>query len=977
MAFVTNKASFLYGQSEYNILKNAMHLEDYVMLANEKGYNALTLTDSNLYAAYKFLTLCNKHNIKPIIGLEINYSYNGNTGFLLAYAKNLEGYKELTKISSENKLNDKIYDLTELYEFKNLIFVSTYFESIFHNKNESELENIIKPYLKLNEFSLGLDVSRNNDCTTLYNFAQKNNISVLPLMRTLYNDENDRILYETLSKLGNNNILDGNYSYKDKNELEKDFLNYPLVFTNLDMFLSKIETYNIKAEISLPHFHNTFNLTSKDYLNYLCTKGLNKRLVRDNNLDKKLYFDRLNYELSVINKMGFDDYFLIVWDYVLYAKKNDVLVGPGRGSVCSSLVAYSLGITNVDPLKYNLLFERFLNIERVTMPDIDIDFPDDKRNFVLDYVKNKYGNDCVSSIVAFSTIQKKSIIRDLGKLYNIDSLKLKVISNSLNNSDIDTLLKEYENNEEIYNFLLLASRLEGYPKTLTTHASGIIISDKPLTNYVALQKGSLDLYQTQFESDDLANIGLLKMDFLVLRNLQIIDRTLKLIPTLDNVSINKIPLDNKATFDLLSKADTSLVFQLEGEGIRKTLKKLKPNSFNDIVALLALYRPGPMEEIDNYIARKNGAKFEYIHPHLESILKETYGIIVYQEQIMQIAHNIAGLSLGEADILRRAVSKKKVDVLNSEREKFVESCVKNGYEKDVSNKIYDYIVKFAEYGFNKAHAVGYAILSYQMAYLKANFVKEFMTAVLNVGSSNNETYDYIEYLKRKKIKIYNPSINESDLEYKLYKDGILIPLTKITTISKTKALEIINNKENGYSSFEDFKEKNNLSNDEISNLIFSGCFDEFGKTKKNLFENKKGYAYLDDLIDDKSEFEIEYLRENEVKALGFNIKYDIFNDLDILYKKYKCLNIRSQLKSKEIKTIIKFNNIKEIKTKNSTLMLVGNLTDSYNEIPFVIFPKLYSEIKQVDTNKLYIAYGNLNKDKFGKVNFYFNDLKMV
>ena len=467
------------------------------------------------------------------------------------------------------------------------------------------------------------------------------------------------------------------------------------------------------------------------------------------------------------------------------------------------------------------------------------------------------------------------------------------------------------------------------------------------------------------------------MDFLVLRNLQIIDKTLKYIPTLNNININNIPLDDNKTYEMLSRADTDLIFQLEGEGIRKTIKKLKPNNINDIIALLALYRPGPMEEIDNYIARKNGEKFDYIHKDLEPILKETYGIIVYQEQIMLIAHNFAGLSLGEADILRRAVSKKKSDVLIKEREKFVASSLNKGYSSDVANKIYDYIVKFAEYGFNKAHAVGYAILLYQMAYLKANFTKEFMIAALNAGTTKSETNVYIDYLKRKRIKVFNPDINVSNTEFSLYNDGVIIPLTEIASISKNKALDIIKNRENGYISFEDFTSKNNLSNDELSNLIFSCVFDNFKKTKKNLFENKKNYAYLDDLIDDEEEYDIKYLRQKESDSLGYNLKYDLFNDIPNLYIKYHCKNIKDQIKQKEITTIIRFNRIKEIKTKKGETMLVGSLTDSFVELPFVIFPSTYKNIIEIDTNTLYLSIGNLNKDKFNIVNFYFRDIKKV
>ncbi len=973
---VNYMSSIIYGQTEYNILSNALHVEDYVREATHKGYSALTLTDSNLFCAYKFINLCNLNNIKPIVGLEIKYNHNDFRGLILAYARNLYGYKELVEISTNNKLYDKIYDLEELTEFKNLIFISTYYDSEFCNKSEGELSELISSYLNLSNFSLGLELNKGNNCDTLYNFALNNNIKVYPLSKTLYNEENDRILYETICKIGDNKISNGNYSYYSLVELKTIFNNYKIVLENLNVFESMFETYDLKAKISVPHYKNNLNMSSKDYLSYLCNKGLNKRLSNQN-VDKSVYNNRLDMELNVINKMGFDDYFLIVWDYVLYAKKNDVLVGPGRGSACSSLVAYSLGITNVDPLKYNLLFERFLNIERVTMPDIDIDFPDDKRNFVLEYVKNKYGENYVASITAFSTIQKKSIIRDLGKLLNIDSQKIKVISNSLSNTDIDSLLTEYKNDEEIYNYLSLAKRLEGYPKTLSTHASGIIISEEPLTNYVALSKGSLNLYQTQFESDDLAKIGLLKMDFLVLRNLTLIANSIKYIPSLDNINLINIPLNDKKTFDMLSKADTMLIFQLESDGIRKVIRQMKPSNINDIIALLALYRPGPMDQIENYINRKNGAKFSYISSDLEPILKDTYGIIVYQEQIMQIAHSFAGLSLGEADILRRAVSKKKEEVLIKERENFVSHALKKGYSKEISNAIYDDIVKFAEYGFNKAHAVGYAILSYQMAYLKANYLSEFMTSALNLVGAKSEIKKYIKYLKMKQVKLLSPDINKSSLEFELTSDGIRIPLTEINYISKQKVKEIIDNRGEGYLSLNDFKNKNNLSEEELNALIFTNAFSSFNTNKRNLFNNKKVYNYLDDIIEDDTEFDFDFLQEKELYYLGYNIVYDLFNDISDLYKNYKCSNIKSQVKQRNIITIVEFSDIKEITTKKGDKMLVGNLTDSFIELPFVIFPKTYAMHNNIMLNKLYIINGSFNKDNYNKLNISINNLKLL
>ena len=985
--------SYIYGQSEYNILNNAIHLQDYILKNKEYGFDAITLTDPNLYGAYKFLHECEINNIKAILGLEFDIVRDGNYYKMLAYAKDLNGYKSLVKISSESKINNKKYSIEELKEMEGLIFISPFFNSEFFNhiENHDLIIKLYNEYNQLSDFGIGISLQEKSSIPLaheLYEICVENDFKAYPIHQTLYLEKEDNIVYESLKKIAqNNDIKKGNYSLVSKEELDYEFFGYDMLDHYMDELISKVSYYMPHTKTSLPHFPNDRGLTSKEYLRELCEKGLNKRFQKEHHKSYEAYVDRLNYELNVISKMGYDDYFLIVWDYVLFAKKQKVMVGPGRGSACGSLVAYSLGITNVDPLKFDLLFERFLNPERVSMPDIDMDFPDDKRDLVISYVKDKYGKNNVCNISAFGTFQLKSSLRELGKALNIDNSKLNVlIKIAASAKDFDSLCEKFKTNEDILTLLKVGKKIENLPKHISTHAAGIILSEEPLTELVALQPGINNLLQAQWESQDLAYIGLLKMDFLGIRNLSIIDNISKEIEGLNNISIQYLPLNDSKTFKLLSRADTLGVFQLESDGIKKVLSKLQPTNISDIVAVLALYRPGPMDQIDEFIARKNGKPFNYIHKDLEPILKSTYGIIVYQEQIMLIAHDFAGFSLGEADVLRRAVSKKDEATLNKERENFVKHCKANNYDEDSANKIYDYIVKFANYGFNKSHAVGYALLSYQMAYLKANYFNIFMAKILNnVIGSQSEIVKYINYAKARGIKIYKPNINISTQSFIQYKDGLIFPLLGIFGIGNVLTNQIIENrKAKNYQSIDDFKSRVDANSQAIEQLIYSGAFDSFNHTKKYLIDaannNLSLYSqHLDDVINLKEdEFSDDELKHLEAKALGFNIEYDNFKNITLLHKNYSANYIRKQIKEKNIRTLVEFVKLKEIKTKKNDLMLVGSLTDSQTELDFVMFSKQYELYRIIlDDKSLFLVEGNLVKDKYNKVELQINILKKI
>jgi len=988
--------TYLYGQSGYNVLNNAILLDDYITKSIEYGYKVITLADSNLYGAFKFLKACERNHIKSILGIEIDFIDSEYKSKALIYAKNLNGYKSIVKMISLVKCENKVFTLSDLKEIKDVVVVSSFDDSIFKlllKQNVDDFLNKARLYQDtLPDFYIG--ISNQNalsfdDAIKMYEVCLNNSIKCLPLHQTLYLNKEDSNVYQALKKINQDKLIkEGSYYLPKKEELEYEFSSFPKLDEYLDSFVNKFDSYMPHVEISLPKYKNDLNLTSSEYLKELCMKGVKRRFETSHVASFDAYLDRLNYELSIIKKMGYDDYFLIVWDYVLFAKKNKVMVGPGRGSACGSLVAYSLGITNVDPLKYNLLFERFLNPERVTMPDIDIDFPTDKRNMVIDYVKEKYGKNKVCNISAFDTFQVKSSIQDLGRVLGLDKTRLSVLSKVAGQTqNYEELLSRFSTNDDIKDLLIIAKKMENLPRHLSTHAAGIVLSYDDLSNVIPLQNGINNLYQAQWDKEDVESVGLLKMDFLGVKNLNIVADCINQIDDLNNISLQYIPLNDKATYEMLQRGDTLGIFQLEGEGIKKVLTRLKPTSLSDLVAVLSLYRPGPMDQIDEFISRKQGKKFEYLHNDLEHILKETYGIIVYQEQIMLIAHDFAGMSLGEADILRRAVSKKNKELLDSQRVIFVDNCVKNNYTKEVANQIYDYIVKFADYGFNKAHAVGYALLSYQMAYLKANHFNVFMANLLNsVVGNPSDVANYIKYSRIHNMKIYKPDINESVEIFKLYKDGLIFPLSGIFGLGSVASKNIVKERMNGpFKTIDDFKNRTNINSNVLTNLIFAGAFDSFNHSKKTLVQeannNISTYSrFLDDVIGAKEEeYEITELKRNEAKAIGLNIEYDNFKNIDLLHRNYNAQYISRKSLNRDVASLIQFENIKEITTKKGELMCVGTCTDGRIELGFVIFPKNYQTFKLIlDKESLFRVFANVRFDeKYKKVELTINEIKKI
>ena len=542
----------------------------------------------------------------------------------------------------------------------------------------------------------------------------------------------------------------------------------------------------------MPVYNDDSNFDEKKYLVDLCVYGLKKRL---NNNVPESYVIRLKHEIDIIIKMGFCNYFLVVWDYVKYAKKNGILVGP-RGSAASSLVSYSLGITDVDPMKYDLLFERFLNPQRITMPDIDMDFDAEKRYKVIDYVKEKYGLNRVCEIITFSNLLAKQVIRDLARIFDVSTFK---VDNLLKNFDdkkslkeqlLNSSVKKMLDDQELRKMYEVALHLEGLKRHTSIHAAGIIISSKDLRNYVPLTLNSDGIYICGYTMNYIEDLGLLKMDFLGLKNLTIID---KVLCRVNKIKFNDIPLDDKKTYDLFATGDLTGIFQFETMGMRKFITELKPDNINDLIAAVALFRPGPIDNIPSYIARKHGKeKVTYVNDCLKSILEPTYGIIIYQEQIMQIASKMAGFSYGQADVLRRAMSKKKQDVLLAQKDNFIKGSIKNRYEKKTALSVYELILKFANYGFNKAHSVCYAIIGYKIAYLKTHFPLEFMCEILNnyIGVSS-KTKTLLNECKRLDVEIIKPTINNTSCNYEIIEGKIVYPLSMIKGIGTLTCRQIV------------------------------------------------------------------------------------------------------------------------------------------------------------------------------------------
>jgi len=1049
----------LHLHSQYSLLDGAILIPDLIDKLKEQKVKSCAITDhGTMHGIVDFYKQCHKNEIKPIIGCEVyvapddrrNREYGAGEDknyHLILLAKNNKGLENLQYLVSMAQLEGFYYkpriDKQLLSEYsEGLIGLSAclagepprhimrgdYQKAVAAAKEYEAILGKGNYYLELQDNGIDDQKIVNNQ---LINISKNENIPLIATNDCHYLNEGDHTSHQVLmciqmqATINSKNKLEFHSDklyVKSPEEMWKSFDNYPEALTNT---VKVAEMCNVTMEfgaVHLPVFEVPEGYTPETYFEHVARQGLHRKISNFPVEKQKLYMERLNYEIEIIKLKGYASYYLIVWDFINYAKSNNIPVGPGRGSGAGSLAAFAMGITDIDPIRFNLLFERFLNPERKSMPDFDIDFCKNKREQVINYVIDKYGKDKVAQIVTFGQLLARGVIRDVGRVLEIPLKTVDKIAKLIPEAPGMTLKKalkadpsleqEIENVESGKELLTHARKLEGLLRQTGMHAAGVVISDKPIIQYVPLCKGQNNEVVTQFEKNTLEEIGLVKFDFLGLKNLTVIDYAVNKIREKEtNFDISSIPLDDNLTYELLSNGYTTGVFQLESPGMKNLLKKLKPTTFEDIVAVVALYRPGPMGSgmLDDFVKRKHGEQeVTYFIPELEEILKDTYGIIVYQEQVMQIAQIIAGYSLGNADLLRRAMGKKKPEEMQKHKEIFlygdeklnIPGAKKKGFDLKKSEEIFDLMAKFAEYGFNKSHSAAYAMVTYQTAFLKAHYPMEYMAALLsNEVDKGDKVVVFIEECKRMGIKVLAPDINESFKDFTIDNDSIRFGLGAIKNVG-SGAIDIIveEREKNGkYKNITDLCKRIDLrqvNRKVIESLIKAGALDCFGKKRSQLLnvldtvlsEGQKhqkmasqGIMTVFDLLneiqdeggsdDDTTEYpDIDEIPENELlkgekEVLGFYLSSHP------LIKYQYMLNIlttsTSQLEEMENDTPVMVGGIvKDIKiynTKSQEKMAFVTIEDIEGVADVVVFPKLYlSNMRYIDEDKILVIKGRYN-----------------
>ena len=1027
----------LHLHSEYSLLDGACRISEIPKRVKECNQHAVAITDhGNMYGVVEFYNACKKENIKPIIGCEVyvaegsrfdKRSAGDGPYHLVLLCKNEIGYKNLSFLVSAaytegfyNKprideellfahaeglvalsacLSGKIPKLIARGDYDAAYQCAQKYKQIFgddgfyielQDHGTDDTRALIPHLVKLSE-DCDIPLVATNDCHYLRRSDAKiQDVLMCIQTNTTVEDEN-RFSFDT-----------DDYYLKDSNEMRMLYGKYNGACENT---LKIADMCNLEFDFNtlyLPKFPCPYGITAEDFLKQKTYEGLKEKLSvglieYNEKYSEQTYLDRIEYELSVINTMGYADYFLIVSDYVGFAKSRDIPVGPGRGSGAGSIVAYLLKITDVDPIKFDLLFERFLNPERVSMPDIDIDFCYTRCGEVFDYVAEKYGREHVSRIITFGTLAAKAAIRNVGRAMGMPYADVDVVAKAIPRElgiTLDMALKypefkeQYESSDKVRELIDTARCLEGMPRNISVHAAGVVITDKPVCEYVPLATSN-DTIVTQFDMDTVAKLGLLKFDFLALRYLTIIDDAQKQIKEFHpDFDIEKIPLDDKKTYDLISKGHTGGVFQLESGGMRQTLINLRPSGIEDIIAAIALYRPGPMDSIPRFIeCRHNPEKVTYDLPELEPILKTTYGCTVYQEQVMRIFREIAGYTFGHADIVRRAMSKKKADVLEAEREAFVNGAESRGIDRNKADKLFSDMSSFANYAFNKSHAAAYALISYRSAYLKAHYTGEYMSALLtSVINDRAKAAEYISECSKLGILVLPPDINNSRVSFSTDSDGnIRYGLLAIKNIGKQIIEDIIDlrNKEGDYESFYSFVERATAITDvnkrQIESLIKVGAFDSLGVDRAKLLASFEGiidnvqYKNRDNSIGQLDmfssgelkapEFEYPDVRELSVKeklmlekeASGMYFSGHILDSYkkhieDLDYTSIGEINPNgedeeeSEFSDKDKVSIVGIiSSVTYKNTRKDERMAFFTLEDKSGEIECIVFPKTYNK----------------------------------
>lgn len=1047
----------LHVHTEYSLLDGASRISKIACAAREKGMTSLAITDHGvMYGVIDFYRACKKENIRPIIGCEVYVAPNSRFDKTSAYEKyyhmvllceNMIGYQNLIKLVSKGftegfyskpRIDDEL--LQQYHE--GLICLSAclageipqklldgdynkakekacYYRDLFGKNNFfielqdhgiEEQKRIIPNLVRIAD-EIGVGIVATNDCHYVEKSDSKTHNILLCIQTNRTINDNDRMEFQT-----------NEFYLKTEDEMRSLFSKYPKAIDNTELIAQRC---NLDFEFGvrkLPCFDVPNNEDHLEYFRRSCYNGLYKHYGE--NPDKSLV-ERLEYEINTISKMGFVDYYLIVNDFVQYAKSNSIPVGPGRGSGAGSLCAYCIGITAIDPIKYNLLFERFLNPERVSMPDFDIDFCKERRGEVIDYVVRKYGEDHVAQIISFGTMAARGAIRDVGRALAIPYATVDVIAKLVPmelNITIEKALKisselnkRYKEDEQIKSLLDIAMSIEGMPRHATMHAAGVVITDKPVFDYVPLSKND-DSIVTQFPMTTLEELGLLKMDFLGLRNLTVIEDAERLIK-LNHPDYNSDDFkeDDKKVFAMISKGSTEGVFQFESQGMRNVLSQLKPDSIEDLIAVLSLYRPGPMDSIPTYIdCRHNPSHIRYKHPMLKEILEVTYGCIVYQEQVMQIFRTLAGYSLGRADIVRRAMSKKKHSVMEKERNIFinglvdennniiVDGCVRRGVDEKTANSIYDEMESFASYAFNKSHAAAYASVSYKTAWLKCYYPREYMAALLSsVLDNQNKMAVYIGECQRLGIRVLPPNVNESGQGFTVSGDNIRYGLLAIKNLGRQFIDQIIAERRyKPYKSFYDFCKRlygRNMNSRAIESLIKCGAFDGLGANRRQLLAVSK--TVLDDLdyeskhnmggqlsffdlntggenhsssepkIPDLQEFSKDELLFMENEIAGMYLSGHPMDDYTVFSKLMKADRVGDIINNdaglyfdgKKVAIVCIVRKIKTQLTKNNKIMAFVNAEDRYGSIEVVVFPNVYEKYAMyLNEENIIIVRGSLN-----------------
>ncbi|MBI4117915.1 MAG: DNA polymerase III subunit alpha [Parcubacteria group bacterium] len=1031
----------LHLHSHYSLLDGLAKIEDIVTKAAGEKMPGLALTDHGvMYGSIEFYQKCLDRKIKPIIGIECYYAPNGRhlkrariddeRNHLILLARNNAGYQNLLKLTSISNIEGFYYkpriDWEVLCRFgEGLICLSACLQGeiprlLLSGKKDlavmriSEYQKVFgrdNYYLELQHHPHIPEQGSVN--AMLLEIADALSVPLVATCDVHYLEPNDNfaqdilVCVQTGKKVSDRDrmtMMNEDFSFQSAEAMRSFFPHVPSALENTVRIMEQCDTKLSFGKSILPHFHIPEKKSPEDFMKELCVKGLHFRFgieirdgnpVFDGNDEKHAAIEsRMEYELGIINRMGFASYFLIVADFVVWAKDNGILVGPSRGSGGSSLVAYLLRITEIDPLKYDLLFERFLNPDRVSMPDFDIDFADTRREEVIAYVEKKYGKEHVSQIITFGTMAARVAIRDVGRVLDVPyaycdhlaklvpaGMDLKEAVETV--SELSTL---YDQDPQCKRLIDVAKKLEGVARHSSTHACGILITKEPLENYVPVQYASKEdrSLVSQYSLKPVESLGLLKMDFLGLKNLTILEDTLMYIKKIrkKDVRLEAISFEDKPTFQLLRRGDTTGVFQLESSGMKRYLKQLQSTGIEDIIAMVSLYRPGPMEFIPDYIDGKLGRKkIEYLHPKLEPILKKTYGIAVYQEQIIQISRDLAGFSYGEADVLRRAVGKKIKELLDEQEEKMILGMKKNGIDGKTAKKIWDFIVPFARYGFNRSHAAGYAIIAYQTAYLKANFPVEFMAALLNADAGDIERIAFlIDECKNMNIEVLAPDVNESYARFTVVaeslqsKPRIRFGLSAIKNLGDNIASAIIEErKKNGlFASFEDFLRRvthKDLNKKSLESLAKSGSFASLLEQNKILGNIEHILQFCKTVHEEAASMQSSlfggagaavssvnlqllpleaYGKDQklawEKEFLGLYISEHPFSEIVLTLK--DSLTLLADVMEKKEKKVIcggVVGAVKKIMTKNNEMMVFCHLEDTTKAVEIIVFPKVFKE----------------------------------